>query len=147
MSNKEFYSFTNMMQCFYVNFFFIVLVKVAVVLLAFGVACVSAGSYGGQGQRLGVGYQQYAQYVQPHYVQPQYAQIQYYQPVAANVGGSGSGNLFGGSGNLGGGYGYGGGVGGGSDFGVIIPIIIICKYSFYIIHFFLMKEYSYLSIR
>uniref|UniRef100_A0A8W8HXU3 Uncharacterized protein n=2 Tax=Magallana gigas TaxID=29159 RepID=A0A8W8HXU3_MAGGI len=99
--------------------------KVAVVLLAFGFACVSAGSYGGQGH--GMGYQHYAQYVQPQYIQPrpQYAQVQYYQPVGANVGGSGSGNLLGGSGSLGGGYGggIGGGIGGGS--GAIIPIIII----------------------
>lgn len=124
----------------------IVLVKVAVVLLAFGVAYVSAGSYGGQGAGVGLGYQQYTQYVQPRYVQPQYAQVQYYQPVGGNVGGSGSGNLFGGSGNLGGGYGYGGGVGGGggSDFGVIIPIIIICKYSFNYFNVY-MKEYSYSS--
>lgn len=117
------------------------IVKVAVVLFAFGVACVSAGSYGGHGH--GMGYQQYTQYVQPQYIQPrpQYAQVQYYQPVGANVGGSGSGNLFGGSGNLGGGYGggIGGGLGGGSDFGAIIPIIIICKYSlfnFFNIHLF-----------
>lgn len=122
------------------------IVKVAVVLLAFGVACVSAGSYGGHGH--GMGYQQYTQYVQPQYIQPrpQYAQVQYYQPVGANVGGSGSGNLLGGSGSLGGGYGgggygggIGGGLGGGSDFGAIIPIIIICKYSlfnFFNIHLF-----------
>lgn len=112
------------------------IVKVAVVLLAFGVACVSAGSYGGHGH--GMGYQQYTQYVQPQYIQPrpQYAQVQYYQPVGANVGGSGSGNLLGGSGSLGGGYGgggYGGGIGGGigGGSGAIIPIIIICKYSIF----------------
>lgn len=112
------------------------IVKVAVVLLAFGFACVSAGSYGGQGH--GMGYQHYAQYVQPQYIQPrpQYAQVQYYQPVGANVGGSGSGNLLGGSGSLGGGYGgggYGGGIGGGigGGSGAIIPIIIICKYSLF----------------
>lgn len=48
--------------------------------------------------------------------------------MGVNVGGSGSGNLLGGSGSLGGGYGggIGGGIGGG--FGVIILIIIICKY-------------------
>lgn len=119
------------------NVFFVIplfhrfIVKVAVVLLAFGFACVSAGSYGGQGH--GMGYQHYAQYVQPQYIQPrpQYAQVQYYQPVGANVGGSGSGNLLGGSGSLGGGYGggIGGGIGGGS--GAIIPIIIICKYSLF----------------
>uniref|UniRef100_A0A8W8HY48 Uncharacterized protein n=1 Tax=Magallana gigas TaxID=29159 RepID=A0A8W8HY48_MAGGI len=59
--------------------------KVAVVLLAFGFACVSAGSYGGQGH--GMGYQHYAQYVQPQYIQPrpQYAQVQYYQPVGAII--------------------------------------------------------------
>ena len=117
------------------------------ILFAVGtaIACVSAGGYGG-GYGMNVGYGGIGGYGQSNYLgntgyyQYMHQKPMYYalQPQVVTYGqGSGSGNLFGGggsggSGNLfgGGGYGnvYGGGVGGGSDLGAIIPIIIICKH-------------------
>ena len=103
------------------------------------IACVSAGGYGGGYGGFG-GYGQSNYLGNTGYYQYMHQKPMYYalQPQVVTYGqGSGSGNLFGGggsggSGNLfgGGGYGnvYGGGVGGGSDLGAIIPIIIICKH-------------------
>ena len=99
------------------------------------IACVSAGGYGGGYGGIG-GYGQSNYLGNTGYYQYMHQKPMYYalQPQVVTYGqGSGSGNLFGGgSGNLfgGGGYGnvYGGGVGGGSDLGAIIPIIIICKH-------------------
>jgi hypothetical protein len=90
------------------------------VVLGF-VACVSAKSYGAGGYMKG-GYG--ANYV-AYRPQPMYYAIQQptYYGVGVQGGGSGSGNILGGSGNM-----FGGGYGGGSNTGSIIPIIIICKY-------------------
>lgn len=99
--------------------------KAAVALLAaLGfVACVSAGSYGGVGVRTAPAYN-YMQYqARPMYYamrQPMYYGVQ-------QGGGSGSGNLLGGSGNMFGAGGYGGG---GSDMGSVLPILLVCKYIF-----------------
>ncbi|XP_048735285.1 uncharacterized protein LOC125650807 isoform X2 [Ostrea edulis] len=94
--------------------------KAAVALLAaLGfVACVSAGSYGGVGVRTAPAYN-YMQYqARPMYYamrQPMYYGVQ-------QGGGSGSGNLLGGSGNMFGAGGYGGG---GSDMGSVLPILLV----------------------
>ncbi|XP_062614908.1 glycine-rich protein-like isoform X2 [Saccostrea cucullata] len=84
------------------------------------VACIYAKGYGGFGAGYG-GYQQFAYRAPQMYYQVRQQPVVYgpaYGGGGLGSGGSNSGNLFGGGG-------YGAGIGGGSNLGAIVPIIII----------------------